>query len=152
MPADNEEKPTLQAAIEAILAELEKLQAKIDIEALRAKLEQLADKTDVDGLRAELERLRAEVAALKGPAPPSADAAGATPAPPPTDQSVTLDQIGAMVHRSKRTMERYRACMPPPCVQGRRGQASRWEWPDVRPWLEQTFGLRLPERFPGHPL
>jgi hypothetical protein len=63
-------------------------------------------------------------------------------------QVVTLDQIAARMRMSKRSLERYKKEMPPPVMRGRRGRTSRWVWADVRPWLEQTFGCVLPERFP----
>jgi hypothetical protein len=150
MPADDREKPATAADVEAILAELEKLPAKEDVRTLRAELERLSARMDVEGLRAELGRLRAEVASLKGLAAPGGAPAAPRPTEVPAEPPVTLDQIGAMVHRSKRSMERYRSRMPPPRLRGRRGQAHQWDWAEVRPWLEQTFGLRLPERFPGH--
>jgi hypothetical protein len=75
---------------------------------------------------------------------PAAPGASALP-----EQLVTLDQIGAMVHRCKRSMERYRGRLPAPRVRGRRGSPHLWSWPEVRPWLEEAFSVRLPERFPG---
>jgi hypothetical protein len=125
-----------------------------DIEVILAQLEKLPDKTDVHTILNELERLRCDVTTLRshlGPHVPTTPTPTPTPAqPPPTEQLVTLDQIGAMVHRSKRTMERYRRQMPAPRVRGRRGQPHLWAWGEVRPWLEATFGLRLPDYFPGH--
>lgn len=121
MPADREEKPATSADVEALLTEMEKVRAK--------------------------------VASLRGqPGWPAPGVSGAAPLPipPPPEQLVTLDQIGAIVHRSKRTMERYRSQMPAPRTRGRRGQPHLWAWAEVRPWLESPFGLRLPEHFPGH--
>jgi hypothetical protein len=123
-----------------------------ELEAILAQLEKLSDKADVHTILNELERLRYDVTALRsqfGPPLPRSPAPIPAP-PPPTEQLVTLDQIGAMVHRSKRSMERYRNQMPAPRLRGRRGQPHLWEWAEVRPWLEATFGLRLPEHFPGH--
>src|SRR5262245_33456048 len=109
----------------------------------------------VEGIRAERGELRAHVAALRsglltpGKVPESMTGVPASALP---EQLVTLDQIAAMVHRSKRSLERYSRRMPRPRVRGRRGQPHLWSWPEVRPWLEETFGLPLPERFPraGH--
>lgn len=117
------------------------------------KDEKPATSADVEALLTELGRLRADVASLRGQAGwpiPGSPAPIPLPVPPPAEQMVTLDQIGAMVHRSKRTMERYRRQMPAPRVHGRRGQPHLWAWAEVRPWLEAMFGLRLPEHFPGH--
>jgi hypothetical protein len=123
-----------------------------ELEAILAQLEKLSDKKDVHTILNELERLRYDVTALRSHlGPPILRSPAPIPAlPPPTEQLVTLDQIGAMVHRSKRSMERYRSQMPPPRLRGRRGQPHLWEWAEVRPWLETIFGLRLPEHFPGH--
>lgn len=83
-----------------------------------------------------------------------------TPVPDPipleqssfTEQYVTLDQAAAMVRRSKRTLERYkkrhRVPMPAPHVKGGGGRPAFWAWDEIRPWLEQEFGFRLPEEFP----
>jgi hypothetical protein len=165
MPSDKEERPATSAEVRAIRDELEQLRADADrpataadVQAILVRLEQLgagADRTvpavEVEALRAEVARLRAEVNALRGQSATPPDAPPGprpTPAPPP-GQHVTLDQIGAMVHRSKRSLEHYRKQMPPPRVRGRRGQAHLWDWAEVRPWLEATFGVPLPEHFPG---
>jgi hypothetical protein len=65
------------------------------------------------------------------------------------EQYVTLDQMAAIVGRSKPTLRRYVKQAPKPTFRGRRGQAGEWRWSDVRPWLEATFGRKLPERFPS---
>jgi hypothetical protein len=140
-----------QQAQAAILAGVEALRDALA--ALSTQLGCLALASSVEAVRAELQSLRAELAtgqmlpvgALQT-GTPLAVAAAATALP---EQLVTLDQIGAMVHRSKRSMERYRRQMPAPRVQGRRGRSHLWAWPEVRPWLEATFSLQLPERFPG---
>lgn len=69
--------------------------------------------------------------------------------PDPMEQLVTLDQCAAIVGRRKRSLDRYRERMPPPRVRGGRGRASAWAWAEVRPWLEEVFGRRLPTHFPG---
>lgn len=92
-------------------------------------------------LLAELQSLRLLVEGLyAGPTPAGAE---------PPEQLVTLDQAAAMVGRSKRSLERYRRRLPAPKVRGVRGQASLWEWSEVRPVLESLFGRRLPPLFPG---
>ena len=104
-----------------------------------------ATAADIASLRARLDQLRAELAALGRRLPANR---GGTAGPP--EQLVTLDQIAAMVHRSKRSLERYRKRMPVPRVRGRRGRPHLWAWAEVRPWLEATFDLRLPEQFPAY--
>jgi hypothetical protein len=100
---------------------------------------------EVRALRAVLERLEALIRAGLQPAPAAAK--------DPAEQLVTLDQAAALVHRSKRTLERYRdQGMPEPRNQGRRGHPNLWAWADVRPWLERTFGFSLPEQFPASPV
>jgi hypothetical protein len=66
---------------------------------------------------------------------------------------VNLDQLGAMVRLSKRTMERYVKCMPPPVIPASVRRGAFWDWPSVRPWMEQEFGMILPPVFPtfNHP-
>ncbi len=116
------------------------------------KDERPATSADIKAILTELGRLRADMASLRGRVGgTTADLSSPTPLliPPPSEQLVTLDQIGAMVHRSKRSMERYRKQMPAPRVCGRRGRPHLWAWTEVRPWLEATFGLLLPEYFPG---
>jgi hypothetical protein len=77
----------------------------------------------------------------------------ASPADAPTGY-VTLRQMAAIVNKSPRTLERYKARqpnpLPDPDVPGGGGRADEWLWAHVRPWLEQQFRRRLPERFPAH--
>jgi hypothetical protein len=64
---------------------------------------------------------------------------------------VTLNQIAGIVKRTKRTLERYKTKgLPAPAVEGRPGQYDLWDWPTVRPWLEETFNMKLPEAFPAN--
>lgn len=67
----------------------------------------------------------------------------------PLDSYVTLDQCAAMVHRSKRTLEHYRDRLPEPAVEGGGGRPHLWRWSKIRTWLEEIFGLNLPEKYPG---
>jgi len=75
------------------------------------------------------------------------------PEPP---QYVTLDQVAALINRKKKTLERYlnepkykkKFDMPQPEVEGGGGKPHEWLWPTLQPWLEKTFGRKLPERFP----
>lgn len=105
----------------------------------------------------ELEKLNAQLAA-KGMARPSAstvrvlasaeEIAREAPAVAIAGQLVSLDQIAAMVRLQKRSMERYVKKMPRAAVRGGRGRRALWRWSDVRTWLEETFGLPMPESFP----
>jgi hypothetical protein len=63
---------------------------------------------------------------------------------------VTLDQIAATVHRSKQTLERHKKEMPPPAYKPRKsGEAARWLWSEVRPWLVERYGPLVPIKYPG---
>jgi hypothetical protein len=75
-------------------------------------------------------------------------------APVAIPERLTLDQAAALVHRSKRTLERYktRGELPPPSVEGGGGRFDLWDWPIMRPWLIETFNTELPERFPARRL
>jgi hypothetical protein len=61
---------------------------------------------------------------------------------------VTLRQVAPLVGRSKRTLENYVKEMPPARVAGKTGSTHCWDWRELRPWLEDTFNVTLPERFP----
>lgn len=67
-------------------------------------------------------------------------------------QHVSLDGMAALVNRSKRTLERLKTRkhnpLPAPDIEGGGGKRDEWLWSKVRPWLEQEFARRLPERFP----
>jgi hypothetical protein len=77
-------------------------------------------------------------------------ASGGTDNPTNTgvDDLVNLDEAAAIVHRSKRTLERHLSKMPPPYVQGGGGKPSLWKWAELRIWLEKEFVPDLPKRFP----
>jgi hypothetical protein len=64
---------------------------------------------------------------------------------------VNLDEAAAMVKRSKRTLEHYKSkpSFPQPTVEGGGGRPDLWDWKAMRLWLEQEFGMNLPEDFPG---
>ena len=96
---------------------------------------------DLDAFLDRLERLLEELALRRRPSRPA-------PAQPP-GQLVTLAQIAEISHRPRRVLERYRRELPPPRVLGRPGRPDRWDWAEVRPWLQTAFGLRLPEHYPG---
>jgi len=70
-------------------------------------------------------------------------------------QHITLDQMAAMVSRSKRTLEkligRKKNPLPDPDIPGGGGKPNEWLWERIRPWLEGEYGRQLPETFPtGH--
>jgi len=71
---------------------------------------------------------------------------------PAAVQYVTLDQMAAIVSRSKRTLERLKTRrnnpLPDPAVPGGGGRPDEWIWSQVRPWLAQEFKRNLPEKFP----
>jgi hypothetical protein len=115
-----------------------------------------ADVSADDRLPREIEmlasRLAEVVTALEEslPAPPSAS----PPADSTTDaeQYVTLDQMSALVNRSKKTLARQMNAKgsnaPTPDVEGGGGKPHEWVWSKIRPWLEKQFNRQLPERFP----
>ena len=82
-------------------------------------------------------------------ATPTAEANPPVTAP----QFVNLDQMAAMVNRSKATLERRlntgNSTMPRPDVEGGGGKPHEWRWDRIRPWLMAEFGRDLPERFPN---
>ncbi len=78
-------------------------------------------------------------------------ASNPTRAPASAEQLVTLDQIAAICHLAKSSMERYRKRMPAPAILGRGGRASRWKWDAaLREFLVREFAVpNLPDTFPG---
>jgi hypothetical protein len=65
---------------------------------------------------------------------------------------VSLDQAAAAVHTSKRTLERHKTegNLPDPVREGGGGKPALYDWKIMRPWLIETFGIDLPERYPGN--
>jgi hypothetical protein len=71
---------------------------------------------------------------------------------PPIDH-VTLQQVAPIVNRSKRTLERLQKAdetFPIPDVEGGGGKSNEWSWAKLRPYLEEKYGRKLPDRFPAH--
>jgi hypothetical protein len=69
----------------------------------------------------------------------------------PVEQPVTLDQCAAMVRLSRRALYHYRERgMPLPVRRGYHGRPALYEWAEMRPWLQCTFGLILPDIHPAH--
>jgi hypothetical protein len=97
-----------------------------------------------------LRQLAVALLRLTGDTPP--EATPPTPPRPPGPQLVDLDQVAAVVGRTKKTLHRLRRrqCnpLPAPARPGRRGQQHLWDWSAIRPWLEAEFGRELPEEFP----
>lgn len=110
----------------------------------------------VGELLAVLEQLRRAVEQAAPAAHPSRlfSSSGVPPVSRDEPQSplqlVTLNQMAAMVCRSKATLRHYLANLPPPAVHGRRGQPSLWDWATARPILERLFGRRLAETHPAY--
>ncbi len=75
--------------------------------------------------------------------------------PPKFDpsQTVTLDQMAAMVRKSKRTLESWRTKdgdFPTASVEGGGGKANLWYWQDVVAYLRKRSGIvDLPDSFPA---
>ncbi|HEV8066211.1 MAG TPA: hypothetical protein VGP76_00645 [Planctomycetaceae bacterium] len=67
-------------------------------------------------------------------------------------QYVTLDQMAAMIQRSKRTVEKWKVRianpLPPADVEGGGGKPDEWLWSNIRPWLAKESGKKLPYKFP----
>jgi hypothetical protein len=70
-------------------------------------------------------------------------------APAELPDLVTLDKAAAAVHRSKRTLERYKTkgTLPEPTIEGGGGKPALYDWKTLRPWLVKEFGVMLPERY-----
>ena len=65
---------------------------------------------------------------------------------------VTLSQAAAMVHRSKRSLEKLITSgeFPTADIEGGGGKAGYWRWSQLRPYLIEKFGLKLPDTFPAN--
>jgi len=107
--------------------------------ANRREFDALAHET-----RRQLEALRQWGALLR--------TAPAVPGGPPV-QYVTLDQVAAIVNRSKRTLEkligRKKNPFPDSDVPGGGGKANEWNWAKLRAWLEAEYRKQLPPTFPS---
>jgi len=67
---------------------------------------------------------------------------------------VTLSQCAAIVKFSKKTLERWKIDDPefpmPEVMAEKRGEADRWDWSNIRPYLIKKTGMdKLPEKFPS---
>jgi hypothetical protein len=65
---------------------------------------------------------------------------------------VDLDQMAALVHRCKSTLEKLKRRqvnpLPPPDIEGGGGKKGEWLWTKIHPWLEAEFGKLLPRSCP----
>jgi hypothetical protein len=65
---------------------------------------------------------------------------------------VDLDQIAAVVNRSKRTLERMKSRktnpLPAPDVPGGGGKKDEWNWHKIKPWLEAEFNKHFAYTIP----
>jgi len=59
---------------------------------------------------------------------------------------IDLDQAAALVNRAKRTLENQitKGKFPPPAIQGSGGKKSEWLNSELKPWLENEYGRKLP--------
>lgn len=64
---------------------------------------------------------------------------------------VTLQQMAALVNKSKAAIEKLKekGKLPPADVKGGSGRADEWNYDVVRPILESHFGRSLPATFPA---
>jgi hypothetical protein len=108
------------------------------------KKDRPATKGEVGRLLTAVCQLSDEVAVLRSRLPLRQTSAQKRP-----EELVTLVQLAVLLRRTKRTMERYLKRMPPPRVRGRRGCPQQWDWKVIRPWLESTFDVSLPQHFPA---
>jgi hypothetical protein len=82
-----------------------------------------------------------------------------TPPPASLDQTpfvephdlVTLDQVAAIVHKTKRALEYHKTkgTLPAPYYEGGGGKAALYDWKVIGPWLTEKYGFPLPDRYPG---
>ena len=65
---------------------------------------------------------------------------------------VTLRQAASIVHKSKATLRRLirAGLFPDPLVEGGGGKTALYNWPTIRPILEEEFGIPLPAVFPAN--
>jgi hypothetical protein len=104
---------------------------------------------------AELRDLAVQVEPLLGTQAGEVKREGRTPTidTEPALQYVTLDNMAAIVSRSKRTLEkligRKTNPLPDPDIQGSGGKPNEWNWERIRPWLETEYNRKLPTIYPG---
>jgi hypothetical protein len=99
----------------------------------------------------ELPRLSVLPRLAANPAP-AAPAPAASPAAEDSPGYVDLDQMAALVQRSKSALEKLKRRkvnpLPPPDIEGGGGKKGEWLWTRIRPWLEAEYGKRLPRDCP----
>jgi hypothetical protein len=66
---------------------------------------------------------------------------------------VDLDQIAALVHMQKRSLENYKRRaqdrLPDPDFPGGGGKRDYWRWSTIRPWMARNFSFPIPEHAPS---
>ncbi len=73
------------------------------------------------------------------------------------DHLVTLNQVAAVVHRSKRTLEKYRRHddpekrLPDPHIRGGGGRPHEYSWQAMKGWIQRVFGYRASDLPPRPP-
>jgi hypothetical protein len=67
------------------------------------------------------------------------------------EQLVTLNQAAAIAGMSKRTLEKKKGLPEPAIKSGKqKGTARLWRWQEMRLFLQQITGRKMPEIFPTH--
>ncbi len=111
--------------------------------------------TAVEGMLMTLEAAAVEAPTQlpDGPQPPASTGTAAASLPPDgpggVPQMVTLQQMAAIVNRSKAAVEKIKSKLGAPHGRARNGQAHEWPWAMVRPVLSAQFGRELPEVWPA---
>jgi len=130
---------------------------RIAIEELKIRLAQRLKKPlrelDYSIPLAKAVRLVSQPEAVESAPPPDRNASGEIKpeAPAELPDLVTLNQAALAVHQTKRALEHYKKKgMPYPLVEGSGGRTAKWDWKVLRPWLEETFGIILPDAYPGN--
>src|SRR5262249_24574311 len=98
-------------------------------------------------------RDRVNIAAASDQGSGGASTTAEEPGAPTPDDLVTLSQAASIVHRHKRTLEYYKTkgVLPDPAVEGGGGKPHLYDWKVMRPWLDEHFGVKLPETFLANP-
>jgi hypothetical protein len=112
----------------------------------------LADSFDDDQAEHQWSRLLCQLEGAMRPVEMLATATQQQAKKDASTESLDLDQIAALVHKKKRSMERYKRQkddpLPDPDFPGRGGRKDYWKWSTIRPWLVRTFNLPIPEDCP----
>jgi hypothetical protein len=88
------------------------------------------------------------------PAAVTAAATGGADTQPAADTEVLdLDQIAALMHLKRRSLEPYKRrkddpLPTPDCPRLKRGSRDRWRWSTIHPWLKRNSSVPIPDKFP----